>query len=60
MQTPLVDPRTGTVVPAVRPATNYRDIATRWTRALHDAYLGVHEVSGALAAAAADIDAMVA
>jgi multiple sugar transport system substrate-binding protein len=44
----------------VRPAANYRDFATRWTRALHDAYLGVDEVSRALATAADDIDAMVA
>jgi multiple sugar transport system substrate-binding protein len=42
----------------VRPAVNYRSIASRWTDALRSAYLGAATVGDAMAAAAADIDAM--
>ena len=43
----------------VRPAANYRAVASRWTHALHEAY-NEGEVPKALTSAAADIDAMVA
>jgi multiple sugar transport system substrate-binding protein len=42
------------------PAANYLDIARRWVRALLDAYAGRADVAGALQAAAADIDELVA
>ena len=43
----------------VRPAVNYRDVASRWTQALHEAYTGTATVADALTAAASDIDAIV-
>ena len=43
----------------VRPAVNYRDVASRWTQALHEAYEGTATVADALTAAASDIDAIV-
>ena len=44
----------------VTPAPNYREVATRWVRALRDAYAGRSGVRDALEAAAADIDSVVA
>ena len=38
------------------PSANYLGIASRWTRALLDAYLGKDTVKGALTVAARDID----
>ena len=35
----------------VRPAVNYRDVASRWTQALHEAYEGTATVADALTAA---------
>ena len=49
--------QTGQVL--VTPAVNYLDIATRWTRALLDAYNGPGSVEEELQKAAQDIDAMV-
>jgi len=43
----------------VTPATNYREIASRWVRALLEAYDGRVGVAEALGAAAVDIDALV-
>ena len=43
----------------VTPAVNYREIATRWTRALLDAYAGKDSVQEALEKAAQDIDGIV-
>jgi multiple sugar transport system substrate-binding protein len=43
----------------VTPAANYLEIATRWTQALQDAYLGTDTVQAALEKAAGDIDGMV-
>src|SRR3954469_8535402 len=43
----------------VTPAANYLQIAGRWVQALLDAYAGRADVSGALHAAAADIDELV-
>jgi len=43
----------------VTPAVNYLEIATRWTRALLDAYTGTETVQEALEKAAQDIDGMV-
>jgi multiple sugar transport system substrate-binding protein len=43
----------------VTPASNYLEIAKRWTKALLDAYTGRAEVGEALEKAAADIDAVV-
>ena len=43
----------------VRPAVNYRDVASRWTQALHQAYTGTATVADALTAAASDIDTIV-
>jgi multiple sugar transport system substrate-binding protein len=43
----------------VTPAGNYLDIATRWTQALRDAYMGIDPVQDALEKAAQDIDDMV-
>ncbi len=42
----------------VTPATNYREVATRWVRALRDAYAGRVDLRAALEAAAADIDSL--
>jgi len=42
----------------VTPATNYREVATRWVRALRDAYGGRVDLRAALEAAAADIDSL--
>ena len=42
----------------VTPATNYREVATRWVGALRDAYTGRVAVREALEAAAADIDSL--
>jgi multiple sugar transport system substrate-binding protein len=42
----------------VTPAANYLGIATRWTRALLDAYQGADTVQAALEKAARDIDGM--
>ena len=44
----------------VTPATNYREIANLWVRALLDAYAGRLDVAEALDAAAVDIDELVA
>jgi len=43
----------------VTPTPGYLRIATRWVQALLDAYAGRSDVAGALAGAAADIDALV-
>ena len=43
----------------VTPAVNYLEIATRWTKALLDAYAGKDSVQEALEKAAQDIDGMV-
>lgn len=43
----------------VTPAVNYMEIATRWTRALLEAYAGKDTVQEALEKAAQDIDGMV-
>jgi multiple sugar transport system substrate-binding protein len=42
----------------VTPMPNYREVATRWVRALRDAYAG-HDVCDALEEAAAEIDSLV-
>ena len=42
----------------VTAATNYREIASRWVRALLEAYDGRASVAEALGAAAVDIDAL--
>jgi multiple sugar transport system substrate-binding protein len=44
----------------VTPASNYREIATRWVQALRDAYACRFGVREALEAAASDIDGLVA
>ena len=44
----------------VTPAANYLEIARRWVQALLDSYAGRADVAGALQAAAADIDGLVA
>jgi multiple sugar transport system substrate-binding protein len=44
----------------VTPAANYLDIATRWVRALREAYTGRAEIAEALETAALDIDELVA
>lgn len=44
----------------VTPATNYIQIARRWTRALRDAYAGPESIEACLDAAAADIDELTA
>jgi multiple sugar transport system substrate-binding protein len=44
----------------VTPASNYVELATRWTRALLDAYAGRAGVAEALESAAADVDALAA
>jgi ABC-type glycerol-3-phosphate transport system substrate-binding protein len=44
----------------VTPAANYLEIATRWVRALLDAYAGRVDVAEALESAASDIDELVA
>jgi multiple sugar transport system substrate-binding protein len=43
----------------VTPASNYRQVATRWVEALRDAYAGRCEVREGLEAAAAEIDGLV-
>lgn len=43
----------------VTPARNYLQVATRWTQALREAYLGKDTVPHALQSAARDIDALV-
>jgi multiple sugar transport system substrate-binding protein len=42
----------------VTPAADYRGIATRWVRAIRDAYAGRSELRDALEQAAADIDSL--
>jgi multiple sugar transport system substrate-binding protein len=42
----------------VTPATNYREIATRWVQALREAYAGRAALRDALEAAAAEIDSL--
>ena len=44
----------------VTPIVNYLDVATRWTRALREAYAGEDTVRGALRRAARDIDEVAA
>jgi multiple sugar transport system substrate-binding protein len=42
----------------VTPATNYREIATRWVQALRDVYAGRAALRDALETAAAEIDSL--
>jgi hypothetical protein len=44
----------------VTPSASYLSIATRWTRALLEAYAGNETVKHALAKAARDVDAVAA
>jgi multiple sugar transport system substrate-binding protein len=44
----------------VTPMARYRDLAARWTRALHEAYTGADTVRAALEDAARDIDELAA